>query len=78
MAREVTEFAGGGGVGQGAFDAHTHNYRKFTQVGVDGVGNYSSPARANIVDDSEVNLTDSNKVAAVGITVSTQPTGVPN
>ncbi len=65
------------GVPQSAFDAHTHNYRKFTQVGVDGVGNYGSPVRVSIVDDSEVNLTDGNKVAAVGITVATQPTGTP-
>lgn len=78
MAREVTEFTGGGGVSQGVYDAHTHNYRKFMQVGVDGVGGYTNPVRTDIVDDSEVNLTDSNKVAAVGITVSTQATEVPN
>lgn len=66
------------GVPQATFDTHRHNYRKFTEVGVDGVGNYGSPVRTSIVDDSEVNLTDSNKVAAIGITVSTQPTSTPN
>lgn len=76
MAREEVEYPTG--VSQASFDAHTHNYRKFTQVGVDGAGNYSSPVREDIVDDSEVNLTDSNKVAAVGITVATQATEVPN
>ena len=76
MAREVSEFPSG--VSQVEHDAHTHNYRKFIQLGVDGVGNYASPVRTDIVDDSEVNLTDSNKVAAVGVTVSTQPTEIPN
>ncbi len=77
MAREYVEYPGGG-VGQSEFDVHTHNYRKFTEVGVDGVGNYASPVRTAIVDDSEVNLTDSNKVASVGITVATAATEVPN
>ncbi len=65
------------GVDGATFDAHTHNYRKMTQLGVDGVGSYASPVRTNVVDNSEVNLTDSNKVSAVGITVSTQPTSTP-
>ncbi len=77
MAREVTEFPTGG-VSQTVYDAHTHNYRKFTRVGVDGAGTYGSPVRTDILDDAEVNLTDSNKVAAVGITVSTQPTEAPS
>ena len=75
MAKQTEELTG---ISQASFDAHTHNYRKFTQVGVDGVGSYASPVRTNIVDDSEVNLTDGNKVAAVGITVATQATEVPN
>ena len=65
------------GVSQGIFDAHTHNYRKLTQIGVDGVGIYTSPVRTNIADDSEVTATDSNKVNVVGVTVSTQPTSAP-
>ena len=76
MAREVIEYPTG--VSQSAFDTHTHNYRKPTNLGVDGVGNYGSPVRIAIVDDSEVSITDSNKVAAVGFTVSTQPTEAPN
>lgn len=76
MARENIEYPAG--VSQATFDTHNHNYRKVTDLGVDGTGNYSSPARIAMVDDSEVDITDSNKVAAVGITVSTQPTGVPN
>ena len=75
MAKQTEEITG---VSQTTYDVHTHNYRKFTQIGVDGVGSYASPVRTDIVDDSEVNLTDSNKVAAVGITVSTQATEVPN
>ncbi len=77
MAREVTEFTSSG-VSQTEFDVHTHNYRKITELGVDGVGSYASPARIAIVDDSEVNITDSNKVAAVRVSVATQSTEVPN
>jgi hypothetical protein len=76
MAREVTEFVSSG-VSQATFDAHTHPYRKITELGVDGQGTYGSPQRVAIVDDSEVNITDANKVAAVGITVDTQETGIP-
>ncbi len=77
MAREVTEFPTGG-VSQGVYDAHTHNYRKITQLGVDGNDEFLNPQRIAIADDSEVNITDSGKVAAVGVTVSTQPTETPN
>lgn len=66
------------GVLQSVFDAHVHSYRKFTEVGVDGQGTYASPKRVAVIDDSEVNVTDSNKVAAVGITVATQPTSTPS
>lgn len=76
MAREEVEYPTG--VSQSSFDTHTHNYRKFMQLGVDGQGSYNSPVRTDIVDDSEINLTDSNKVGAVGITVSTEATEVPN
>jgi len=77
MAREEVEYVVSG-VSQATFDAHTHGYRKITQLGVDGLGNYSSPARIAIQDDSEVDITDSNKVAAVGITVATAATEVPS
>lgn len=75
--RETIEVSASG-VDRGTFDAHTHDYRKITSVGVDGVGAYTSPAREDIVDDSEVAVTDSNKCNAVGVTVSTEPTGAPN
>lgn len=73
-----TEEVVANGISQAVFDAHTHNYRKVTQLGVDGVGNYASPQRVAIVDGSEVNITDSNKVAAVGITAATLPTDTPS
>ena len=76
MAREVIEVPTG--VGLTTFDAHTHNYCKITQLGVDGTGNYATPQRIAIADDSEVDITDANKCAAVGITSSTQATEVPN
>ena len=60
------------------FEAHTHNYRKITQLGVDGAGDYGSPVRISIEDDTEVDITDSNKVASVGITVATQASESPN
>lgn len=66
------------GVNLTDFNVHTHNYRKVTDLGVDGTGNYTTPQRIAVADDSEVNITDSNKVSAVGITVGTQATEVPN
>lgn len=74
--REVIELTATG-LDVGTFNAHTHNYRKLTQLGVDGAGSYASPVRIAIAE-GEVNVTDSNKVASVGITVSTQPTETPN
>ncbi len=71
-------YISGGGVGLAVFNAHTHNYRKVTQLGVDGTGNYATPQRVAIIDDSEVNVTDSNKVASAGLTVATQATETPN
>ena len=76
MARETVEYPTG--VSQSVFDTHTHNYRKLTQIGADGTGSYTSPVRTYITDDSEVTVTDSNKVTVVGVTVATEPTEVPN
>ena len=77
MARETIEYTTSG-VSKSEFDIHTHNYRKLTQIGVDGVGAYTSPVRTDITGDSEVTATDANKVNVVGVTVGTQPTEVPN
>lgn len=75
MAKQTEQVVSG--VSQTAFDAHAHDYRKLMELGVDGAGNYATPERIAIVDDDEVNITDSNKVAAVGITVATLPTTAP-
>ena len=66
------------GVPQGIFDAHTHNYRKFTQFGVDANKAYSGPTRTDILDDQEVFGQDGTDLEAVGITVATAPTEAPN
>lgn len=76
MAREEIEVVAAG-LDPATFNSHVHPYRKVTQLGVDGVGSYASPQRVAIVDDSEVNVTDSNKVSAVGVTVATGSTGTP-
>ncbi len=65
------------GVPQLVFDAHAHNYRKVTQLGVDSAKTYASPARVGIVDDSEVNIADNTDLEAVGVTVATEPTSTP-
>lgn len=75
MARQVAEVIPG--VSQGSFDAHSHNYRKLTQLGVDSVKTYASPARVNVVDDGEVNVADNTDLEAVGVTVTTAPTTTP-
>jgi hypothetical protein len=66
-----------GGVSQAEFDAHTHNYRRVDQIGIDDLQNYSSPTRVTVVDDSEVNVGGSKAGKAIGVTVSTQQTEVP-
>jgi len=68
-----------GGVSQGAFDNHTHGYRKITQIGVSRDHLYEPVLRYDIIDDSEVvSLVGSNQdLEAVGITVATDQTEVP-
>ncbi len=69
--------AGGGGVSQAEFDAHTHNYRRIDTIGNDSNTSYSSPNRATLVDDGEVNPAGESRMRSIGIASSTQPTGVP-
>lgn len=60
-----------------AYNEHTHNYRRVEQLGVDGDGGYAHPVRVAIEDDAEVEVTDANKTASVGLTVATEPTSPP-
>lgn len=55
---------------------HTHPYRKVTQLGVDSSKNYSSPVRVDVVDDAESVAQDNQDLESVGITVSTEQTGL--
>jgi hypothetical protein len=68
-----------GGVSQAEFDAHTHYYRKLMQIAVSRDHLYDPVERFDIVDDSEVVGFSGNNldIEAVGITVSTEQTGVP-
>lgn len=66
------------GVPQATFDIHTHNYRKITWIGVDDDDKYLSPDKVEVVDDAETVAASSVDAEAVGITVSTQATEVPN
>lgn len=65
------------GVPQATFDAHTHNYRKITMVGVDDDDKYLSPDKETIVDDAETVAATNVDAEAVGITVATEPTSTP-
>lgn len=76
MAKQTEEVAAG--VSQATFDVHTHNYRKITWVGVDDDDKYLTPDKEEIVDDAETVASTNVDAEAVGITVSTQPTGVPS
>jgi hypothetical protein len=67
-----------GGVSQAEFDAHTHNYRKITQIGIDQSKNWVGPTYADVLDDQEVHVTDGTDAEAIGVVVSTEATGVPN
>ena len=60
------------------FDAHTHSYRKLMQLGVDSQKTYASPARVDILDNQEVNVSDNTDLEVVGLTTETSPTGVPD
>ena len=66
------------GVSQSVFDAHTHNYRKLTQIAADVSKNWVGPTQETVLDDQEVYVTDGSDAEAFGVTVATQPTGVPN
>ena len=65
------------GVPQSTFDAHTHNYRKLTQIATDISKNWVGPSRTNVLDDQEVFNTDDADIEAIGVTVATSPTSVP-
>ena len=66
-----------GGVSLAVFNAHSHNYRKITWVGVDDDDKYLSPDKAEIVDDAETVAATAVDAEAVGITVATLPTSSP-
>ena len=78
MAREVIEVVATG-VGQATFDAHSHNYRKATEVAVSVDHLYDPVLRYSITDDTEtVAIVGNNAdLEAVGITVATSPTSTP-
>jgi len=66
------------GVPQSAFDTHTHNYRKLTQIGGDSDDKWASPTLVDVADDATTHAAESVDLEAVGVTVSTEPTEVPN
>lgn len=67
------------GVPQSEFDAHAHNYRKITQVGISVDHLYDPVLRYDVIDDAEVVAFIGNNAdaEAVGITVSTELTTTP-
>jgi len=77
MARQTEEIVASG-VSQAVFDAHTHNYRQITGIGVDDDDKYLTPDKMDIVDDAETVAASNVDAEAVGITVATAPTSVPN
>jgi len=66
-----------GGVSVATFNAHAHNYRKITGIGVDDDDKYLTPDKMDIVDDTETVAASSVDAEAVGITVATKPTSTP-
>lgn len=75
MARETIEYPTG--VSQDEFDAHTHNYRKLTRVGVDTKKGWTSPNWEDVVDGGDTHVAGNTDIEAAGITVTTSPTGPP-
>jgi len=76
MAKQTEEVASG--VSQAIFDAHTHDYRKITQIGADSDDKWGSPTLVDIIDDDTTEAHEAVDLEAVGITVATQPTEIPN
>ena len=66
-----------GGVSQAEFDAHTHNYRKLTRIGVDASDTWTSPTWTVIADDSDNHASEYGDLEAAGVTVETSPTSTP-
>lgn len=75
MAKQVAEVAAG--VSEAVFNAHIHNYRKITWIGVDDDDKYLSPDKMEIADDAETVAATNVDAEAVGITVATSPTSTP-
>jgi len=65
-------------VSQATHDAHTHNYQKVTQLGVDAQKTYATPARIATQADAEVNVADATDLEAVGLTLGGVATTTPN
>ena len=65
------------GVSLAVFDAHVHNYRKITGIGVDDDDKYLTPDKMDIVDDAETVAATNVDAEAVGVTVETAPTSTP-
>lgn len=65
------------GVLQATFGAHTHNYRKLTQIGGDADDKWGSPTLVDVVDDTTTEAHEQVDLEAVGVTVATLPTSVP-
>ena len=76
MAREAVEYPAG--VSQSVFSAHTHKYRKITQLGVDQSSGWTNPSITDIVDDSLVTAEDGTDLEGVGIAVATSETEAPS
>lgn len=65
------------GVSTVDFNAHTHNYRKMTQIGADADDKWASPTLVDIVDDTTTHAKEHVDLEAVGVTVATLPTSTP-
>lgn len=74
------DLSAGGGVSQAVFNVHTHNYRKIGELAVDKDHLYNDVRRYPVTDDGETVAIIGNNadLEAVGITVSTEPTGAPS
>ncbi len=59
------------------FDAHTHNYRKITKIGVDADDKWASPTWADVIDDTQTHASESVDLEAAGVEVATSPTSTP-
>ena len=77
MAIQSFQLDPAAGISQALFDVHTHTYRKIIRIGGDSDDKWGSPTWVVVFDVGYTHAAENVDLEAVGVTVSTESTGVP-